>query len=183
MKNLRVRRARIDDAEAMLSCHRRAVATLSDVYNEEIIHVWSYTGRFENAPTLAVQINWLNKLFFVAEHHGKIIGYARLGFKPKSDDPPYTKFLEPELDLLMVDPDYKGCGIGKSLIQAIEAHIRETHAGDLMFNPTRLHVESTLSPSTVSFYKRQGFVPRSEMDTGVGGGVQMPILYMTLDIY
>ncbi len=96
-----------------------------------------------------------NTLYSVcAREDGKLLGYARLiGDK--------TIFLY--VQDVMVHPDYQGQGIGTKLMEALMEKI-----GEYKRESPDLRAYLGASKGRESFYKRFGFLTRSEADLGEG---------------
>lgn len=80
---------------------------------------------------------------------GIIIGFAELE-------------IDGHIDCFYVHRDYQGCGVGKSLYQAIESQA-------LKLNCDRLYVEASITAKP--FFQRQGFTIDQEQEVKVRGEV------------
>ena len=109
---MRIRSARLDDAEAIRT-----------LYNHEVAHG---TATFDLEPrTLAQQREWLTErsgahVVLVAEIGDEIVGFASLSrYKPRAA---YSGTVE---DSVYVDPDRQGQGIGLGLLEALVDKARD----------------------------------------------------------
>jgi phosphinothricin acetyltransferase len=101
-----IRRARVDDAEAILR-----------IYNAEVT---GSTVTFDLVPrTAEEQVTWLVQrsgayAALVAEVDGQVLGFASLS--PYRDRPAYITTVE---DSVYVDRDVRGGGVGRALLEAL----------------------------------------------------------------
>jgi acetoin utilization deacetylase AcuC-like enzyme/N-acetylglutamate synthase-like GNAT family acetyltransferase len=97
--------------------------------------------------------------FVIAEHYGRLIGYACYGQIPCT----LSSF---DIYWIAVHPDFQGKGMGKRLLKDVERLIRE--AGG-----TRIYVETSQRlqySATRAFYERCGYRLESVMDEFYGPG-------------
>ena len=91
-----------------------------------------------------------------------------VGFEQEGILAGFMGIAEENLEMLFVDNDYRGTGIGKKLIAYATANL----------HVTKVDVNEQ-NPQALGFYKHMGFniVRRSELD---GEGKEYPILHMQL---
>ena len=95
----------------------------------------------------------------VAEHRGEIVGSVML-FPPQV--PAYGEFADaakaPELRLLAVNPDARGLGVGRALVEECIRRARRMGATEL-----GLHTSRSMA-TAMDLYRRMGFVRWPETD-------------------
>lgn len=100
-----IRRARLEDADAIRRTHKAAVLELcAGFYADKQLTAWAEALR----PDMIVRVMSENSLAgFVAEGGGEILGYSVL-----DDD---------RVRAVYVHPDHARCGVGTVLLRAVEA--------------------------------------------------------------
>ena len=90
---------------------------------------------------------WSNGARFVAEIDGARVGIAAVYLRTEERDPDPV----PELVSMWVDPDYRGTGVGRALVDAVAEWVIEHGFAEL-----RLMVAAD-NPEAERFYERLGF--------------------------
>ena len=148
-----LRRATLDDIATLWHVRTRAIAhSCPAYYTAEVLAVWLASP----APA-ALQRHIEHGGGLVAVEDGATVGYAVL-------DP-----LGGEVDAVFVDPARHGRGIGRILLDALEADAR---AGGI----ERLFLSASLN--AVPFYERAGFVAVREELYPHRSGIGIPSVFM-----
>ena len=148
-----LRQAATSDIPALWELRTRAVAQACvGHYDADVLALWLAAAP---APAMAEHIARGGGL--VAMAHGAILGYAVLDVR------------EGEVDAVFVDPVLHGRGVGRLLLEALEAAARATgHA--------RLFLSASLN--AVPFYQRAGFVALREELYPHRSGIGIPSVFM-----
>ena len=150
----RIRRAAIEEAEALTALTHRAKAAWG--YDEAFMTAARQTLKIEPA-TIAEGLVW------VAEgQRRRPIGVAAL---KRTDDPEVI-----ELDALFVEPDVQRSGAGEALMARVSDIARSLGA-------SVLRIEA--DPNATAFYERQGAVRIGKTETGVSGR-KLPVYELKL---
>lgn len=148
-----LRRATLDDIAPLWELRTRSIDYSGpDHYTPEVLAIWLAAP----APA-ALQWHIEHGGGLVAVEDGAILGYAVL-------DP-----LSGEVDAAFVDPLRQGLGIGRVLLDALEANAR---AGGI----ERLFLSASLN--AVAFYERAGFVAVREELYPHRSGIGIPSVFM-----
>jgi GNAT superfamily N-acetyltransferase len=142
-----VRRARSGEAAELTALVLRSKA------------VWGYDSEFMRRAAAELQVtedDIRSRDILVAEAGGRLVGIAGVAHE---EDPP-------ELDLLFVDPDYKGTGLGKALLVAALAAARRRGLSELAI---------VSDPNAEPFYISQGAV-RVGSQRSASTARQLPLL-------
>lgn len=96
--------------------------------------------------------------FFLAELHGKVVGFASTGREPMEG-----MF---KLHKLYVLPDIQTKGIGSALLEEVIQFAKKNSGEQLVLQVNR-------NNSAVDFYKKKDFIVLYEADFNIGNGYQM----------
>jgi putative acetyltransferase len=142
-----IRRATPADAEQITPVHVASIRTLcAKDYTPEQIDAWAgWKSPDKYRAAMAA-----GEVFFVAEVDGRVVGFAVL----HGD----------EVKAVYIHPDYVGSGLGRRLLDAVEAEAR-TCGVEL------LQLTSTLT--SVGFYKACGYTRGDDHEHRVTGGVML----------
>lgn len=80
---------------------------------------------------------------------------------------------EAQIHKLYIRPDLQGHGIGRRLMETVEARVIGLGRSHLVLTVNRLNIHA------INFYIRLGFLLRSAVDTDIGGGFMMNDFVMT----
>jgi putative acetyltransferase len=142
-----IRRATPADAEQITPVHVASIRTLcAKDYTQEQIDAWAGWKSPEKYRAAMAA----GEIFFVAEVDGRVVGFAVL----HGD----------EVKAVYIHPDYVGSGLGRRLLDAVEAEAR-TCGVEL------LQLTSTLT--SVGFYKACGYTRGDDHEHRVTGGVML----------
>jgi len=142
-----IRRAAPADAEQITPVHVTSIRTLcAKDYTQEQIDAWAgWKSPDKYRAAMAA-----GEVFFVAEVDGRVVGFSVL----HGD----------EVKAVYIHPDYVGQGIGRRLLDAVEAE-----AGDR--GVELLQLTSTLT--SVGFYETCGYARGANHEHRVTGGVML----------
>jgi putative acetyltransferase len=148
-----IRRATPADAEQITPVHVASIRTLcAKDYTPEQIDAWAgWKSPDKYRAAMAA-----GEVFFVAEVDGRVVGFAVL----HGD----------EVKAVYIHPDYVGSGLGRRLLDAVEAEAR-TRGVEL------LQLTSTLT--SVGFYKACGYTRGDDHEHRVTGGVMLTCVKFT----
>lgn len=176
---MHVRPATMEDREAILEVHERAVYDLAaDHYREEVLDAWTDLSDGEDAQedddTAADEdgVQPDDGRRFVAE-----VGCddALAGFGDVRFDPP--EYLEEQVDggvrAVYVDPDYAREGVGSALLERLEGTAREEGLASLGL---------LASVNARGFYERHGYEVAAETTFQFGEDVEGPAIEMRKDL-
>jgi putative acetyltransferase len=140
-----IRRATPADAEQITPVHVASIRTLcAKDYTPEQIDAWAgWKSPDKYRAAMAA-----GEVFFVAEVEGRVVGFSVL----HGD----------EVKAVYLHPDHVGGGIGRKLLEAVEAEARASGVA-------ALHLTSTLT--SVGFYEACGYTKGPEHQHPVTGGV------------
>jgi L-amino acid N-acyltransferase len=145
-----IRNATLEDAPAILEIYNDAIINTTAVYRYE-------------PETLQNRIEWLNQKerdgwpVFVLEEHGQILGFSTYG--PFRAWPAYLHTIE---NSIYVHPNWRGRGIGKTLIPPLleAARANNMHAlvaGIEATNEVSLRLHAHFGFEKVAHFKQVGF--------------------------
>ena len=148
-----IRRATPDDAEAITPVHVASIRTLcANDYTQEQIDAWAgWKSPEQYRAAMAA-----GETFLVAEADGGVIGFAVL--------------FGNEVKAAYVHPDHVGRGVGRRLLEAVEAEARSRGVAEL-------RLTSTLT--SVPFYETCGYAKGELHHHPVTGGVMLPCVHFT----
>ncbi len=127
-----VRRATVDDADAICDVHIRSIRVLcANDYTPEQIESWV---RYKSADNYRKAMTECGEVLFVAARHLKIIGFSQLW--------------KDEITSVYVAPEGKGIGAGRALLEAAEDHARQQGV-------TEIKLRSTIT--SIAFYEHLGY--------------------------
>ncbi|MBF4162885.1 GNAT family N-acetyltransferase [Nocardioides acrostichi] len=154
---IELRRATTDDAAALVALGEVVVpatyGSISPAYAE-----WCA----EQFWSLAAVEDQLERLpHWVAEVDGEIVGVANLGQRADADGQP-----EPVLWKLYVRPDHHRSGLGRSLLDAVLAHVREVRQAPLVLQ----YVAG--NERAAAFYAASGFEEASRDSSATIPGLE-----------
>lgn len=148
-----IRRASPADADAITPVHVASIRTLcAKDYTQEQIDAWAGWKSPEKYRAAMAA----GEVFFVAEIDGVVVGFSVL--------------FGDEVKAVYVHPDYVGRGIGRRLLEALEAEARSRGVAELKLT-------STLT--SVRFYESCGYVKGDLHQHPVTGGVTLPCVHFT----
>jgi putative acetyltransferase len=148
-----VRRASLDDAQAICDVHIRSIRELcARDYTPQQIESWT---RYKSADNYRRGMTERGEAIFVAEIDGRIIGFASL----EGD----------EITSVYVGPEGVGHGAGRALVEAAESHARDAGI-------EKIRLRSTLT--SIGFYLHMGY--RRDEDTifTLRDGVELQCIWM-----
>jgi ribosomal protein S18 acetylase RimI-like enzyme len=87
----------------------------------------------------------------VAERGGAVVGFVAVWTRYRSEEPDDDPAPLAFVSDLVVSAEHRGCGIGRALLRAAEAHARAAGAPSL-----RLSVKAG-NTAAISLYAREGF--------------------------
>jgi putative acetyltransferase len=148
-----IRRATPADAEQITPVHVASIRTLcAKDYRQEQIDAWAgWKSPDKYRAAMAA-----GEVFFVAEVEGHVVGFAVL-----HDD---------EVKAVYIHPDHVGHGLGRRLLDAVEAEARNRGV-------ERLQLTSTLT--SVGFYAACGYTRGDNHEHRVTGGVMLTCVKFT----
>lgn len=148
-----IRRATPADAEQITRVHVASIRTLcAKDYTLEQIDAWAgWKSPDQYRDAMAA-----GEVFFVAEVAGRVVGFAVL----HGD----------EVKAVYLHPDHVGHGIGRRLLDAVEAEARAAGVAEL-------HLTSTLT--SVGFYASRGYTRGEDHQHPVTGGVMLTCVKFT----
>ena len=146
-----IRPYRVDDREAVIACVR-ALQTYEVQYEPRMkppqdIGDWYVDGQLE-------ECRQKNGVILVAELAGGIVGYTTVYAAEVCEDPDEEAYEYAYVADVAVNPDQRGRGIGRSLLEAAERHARDHGSKWLRI--------SVLAQNRIAagLYERFGFEPR-----------------------
>ena len=146
-----IRRATPADADGITPVHVASIRTLCATdYTPEQIDAWAGW----KSPDKYRAAMEAGEVFFVAELNGRVVGFSVL-------------FGE-EVKALYLHPDYVGRGIGRRLLEAVEAEAQSKGIAEL-------RLTSTLT--SVRFYEACGYMKGDLHQHPVTGGVTLPCVH------
>ncbi|OKH28051.1 GNAT family N-acetyltransferase [Chroogloeocystis siderophila] len=152
-RDITVRKARQEDAEAICHVHCVSVRTLcANNYTPEQIEAWIGSSEPENFRKALLE---RGEIVFVAEIAGAIAGFSSL-FKN-------------EIYAVYVHPDYTRRGVGTRLLNAVEKEAIFQHITKL-----KLIASTTSEP----FYQAHGYQVLERSFHALSSGTQIPCVYM-----
>jgi predicted N-acetyltransferase YhbS len=141
-----IRDARGEDRDAVRELTLRAYGEYAEVMEPS-----AWAGLSEGVRNALASTAPADRI--VAEHEGKIVGSVML-FAPDANA--YAGYVDPvrwpELRLLAVDPDARGLGVGRALVDECLRRARAQGATDL-----GLHTSRSMR-AAIRLYQRLGFV-------------------------
>ena len=148
-----IRRAVPADAEQITPVHVASIRTLcAKDYTQEQIDAWAgWKSPDKYRAAMAA-----GEVFFVAEVDGRVVGFSVL--------------FGDEVKAIYLHPDHVGHGLGRRLLEAVEAEARANAV-------PQLHLTSTLT--SVRFYEACGYTKGEEHQHPVTGGVMLTCVKFT----
>ena len=148
-----IRRATQEDAEQITPVHVVSIRTLcAKDYAQEQIDAWAGW----KSPEKYRAAMDAGEVFFVAEVEGRVVGFSVL--------------FGDEVNAVYLHPDHVGRGIGRRLLEAVEAEARSHGVAELKLT-------STLT--SVRFYEACGYTKGDLHQHPVTGGVMLPCVHFT----
>jgi len=152
-KNIKVRKARLEDAEAICHVHCGSVRTLcTNDYTPEQIEAWVGRSEPENFRKALVE---RGETVFVAEIEGVIAGFSSL-FKD-------------EIYAVYIHPEYTRQGVGTRLLNAVEKEA-------IFQQIKKLKLVSSITAKP--FYQANGYQVVEHSFHTLPSGIQIPCVYM-----
>ena len=152
-QDVTIRPARPDDADALLAVHVASIrGVCASHYTAAQIEAWAAPKRAEDYKTAMASGTLL-----VAEDGGTIVGFGDCGHQGVVRG-------------LYLHPDRLGAGIGRRLLDALEAAARQRGI-------TEMQLHSSLN--AIPFYERAGYVRRGAKDFELPGGSSLECHLMT----
>jgi len=152
-----IRRATVEDADALSDLHVRSVRVLCFAdYTPQQIEAWA--GRKKPELYSRAMTEGGETMFVAVDDQGRIIGFAA--------------FKEAEIYGLYVAPEAVRRGVGSALLDAAEAAMR-------LNGVTLVQFRSTLT--ALSFYQRHGYV-RGDDAIARMAGVDVPCVWMSKNL-
>ncbi len=139
-----IRRFQTDDAEAISALIIKTLRT-TNIKDYSEAYIENTVKRFTPSDVMA-RADWTH--FYVATHHGVIVGCGAIG-------PYWGKEDESSLFTVFVLPEYQGKGVGRAIVAALE--------NDEFFLRAR-RVEIPASITAVEFYKKMGYTYKNGID-------------------
>ncbi len=154
---MKIRRARPEDLPYVAAVHRASILGLcAQHYSAVQLSQWTDALRPEGYAALLA-----SREFLVAEQEGEVLGFGVLDFS------------ESLINATYVSPRAVRRGVGRRLLEAMEAIAREHGA-------TRLRLSSTLN--AVPFYQSLGYQHQGAGTNRLPTGVELPCILMTKDL-
>jgi putative acetyltransferase len=148
-----IRRATLEDAVAITPVHVASIRTLcAKDYTPQQIDAWAGW----KSPDEYCAAMDAGEVFFVAEVNGNIVGFSVL--------------FGDEVKAVYVHPDHVGCGVGRRLLEAVEAEARSRGIRELKLTSTLTSLE---------FYESCGYTKGDLHQHPVTGGVLLPCVHFT----
>ncbi|WP_457752201.1 GNAT family N-acetyltransferase [Thermococcus sp.] len=149
---MRIRVATLDDVGKIMNLH-----TIGENFSgHSVMERYSKGGPWMSLETLAIHLNNLlldGQLVAIAELDGNVVGEVEVLF---SEEPILGEMRRiAHIDVIEVHPDYRGKGIGRSLLEFVEEIARENRAEFMTVQPDE---------EAEGFYERLGF--NMELFTG-----------------
>ncbi|AFZ31129.1 GCN5-related N-acetyltransferase [Gloeocapsa sp. PCC 7428] len=152
-QNIKVRKAKLEDAEAICHVHRVSVRTLCiKDYTPEQIEAWVGSSEPENFRKAMVE---RGETIFVAEIEELIAGFSSL-FKD-------------EIYAVYVHPEYTRRGVGTRLLKAVEK--------EAIFQQNK-KLKLVSSTTAEPFYQANGYQVVEHSFHTLRSGIQIPCVYM-----
>lgn len=148
-----IRRATPADADAITPVHVASIRRLcAKDYTPQQIDAWAGWKSPENYREAMAA----GEQFFVAEVGGRVVGFAVL--------------FGDEVKAIYLHPDHAGRGIGRKLLDVVEAEARSLGIAEMKLT-------STLT--SVGFYESCGYVKGDFHEHAVSDGVLLPCVHFT----
>ncbi|WP_144378052.1 GNAT family N-acetyltransferase [Mesorhizobium amorphae] len=152
-----VRPVRPEDARGALEVHHAAVRiTAASDYPAEVVENWAQMPITEKAVA-GFNANPEGELRFVADLHGKIVGFAAIVAR------------KDELRACYVAPSVARQGVGRALVKQIEQAARERGLKEL-------HLHSSVTAH--AFYTAMGYETLGSGEHVLGSGLGMRCVFM-----
>lgn len=152
-----LRRAVVEDSEAIVKLQAKSIQELGKShYEQAVIDAWC-----DALDTEIVRKAISERFVVVAEENAKLCGFGTLNLEKK------------KIQMLYVDPQFAGRGIGSMIIDAM---IEEARRQGLL----ELTLESSLN--AIAFYQKHGFVVLKETshEFSAGGSIASALMVRRL---
>lgn len=116
-------------------------------------------GAFYSIETIAKSVNSSGHVFLLVKENGKDLGFV-------SYEHHYKNKPETRIHKIYVLPETQGKGIGKMLLEKVEALAKEKQSKTLSLNVNRFN-------NALHFYTKNGFQITGEEDIEIGNGYLM----------
>jgi GNAT superfamily N-acetyltransferase len=157
MENMRlvvIRKARVDDEQAVLKIHQAAIeASCKEYYRPEQIQAWAVP---RGLPPFAQILK--QTVFLVAEYVGEVVAFSHMDLK------------QGIVVTLFASPSHMAHGIGTKLLHEIESIARASGL-------TSVSLDSTLN--AVRFYEHRGYRREAEVVHTEPDGTQIECVRMS----
>ena len=154
MEVIQIRRATLQDAEAICLVHKASITELcSSHYTPEQIEGWAGPKKPDD-----YQQSIKDGIMLVAERENEVVGLAGMMDPAKGI-----------IEALYLHPDHIGQGIGTRLLDALEGESKSAGA-------PKVTLKATLN--SVSFYQARGFSSLGEGVHSLPSGIQVPCVHM-----
>jgi putative acetyltransferase len=149
-----LRRAHVEDASAICRVHMASIRGLGPAsYSAEQVEAWC--GNREPESYLSPI---RERIMFVAEHEGQVVGFSQLDHRSSV------------VDAVYVHPARTRTGLGTLLLRAVEAAAVDEGLSGLSL---------VASLNAVAFYREAGYVLGQATSHRVGASVPIPCVHMS----
>ena len=144
MNEIKIRRATIEDLEIIRNLNNNLFELEKENYDSTLIKDWPLTD--EGKEYFLDLIN--NHYVIVAEIANEIVGYLAGSINEKGS---YEEIQYGEINNMLVSDEYRGYGIGKSLINNFKDYCNNNNIENLKVTA------SFKNKNAIDFYRRNGF--------------------------
>ena len=148
-----VRRATLDDADAICDVHIRSIRELcAKDYTPQQIDSWT---RYKSPENYRRGMSERGEVLFVAEIAGKIVGFSSLE--------------KDEITSVYIAPEGVGKGAGRALVEAAQSHARDQGVATI-------RLRSTIT--SIGFYLHMGYTRDQDTVFNLRDGVGIECVWM-----
>ena len=144
MDNILIRQATLEDTKAIQKLNHKLFKLEKEFYDPTLMTDWplSQSGKeyFENLIS--------NEYVIVATKDNTIIGYLAGSINEKCS---YSSVRYGEINNMLIEAEYRGKGIGKTLIDSFKKYCSDQNIQDLKV------IASAKNKKAIGFYQKQGF--------------------------
>lgn len=144
MKNIEIRKATIDDLEAIQELNNDLFKLEKANYDTTLVVDWPFT---ETGKSYFIDLIH-NHYIIVAEDNNIIIGYLAGSINEKGS---YTEVQYGEINNMLVKDEYRGYGVGKLLIKNFKEFCRTNNINNMKV------MASYKNRNAIEFYHKNGF--------------------------
>ena len=126
-------------------------------------------GKMYDLPVLEQQMTTQNCVFLLAKIKEEVLGFVSYQVN-------YQGKLQTKIHKIYLLPQSQGQGVGKALVEAVEAAARTSNNNALVLNVNRQN-------KAVQFYEKVGFVATASEDLDIGQGYFMKDFIMTKTLF